>query len=68
MNMTMNKALEDLTIEQVSAAADINTEKYIPPCKRYRQAGIHRRRRLGAEGTEREPDPVTRGLTYEPYD
>lgn len=33
MNMTMNKALEDLTIEQVSAAADINTEKYIPRAK-----------------------------------
>lgn len=25
----MNKTLENLTIEQVSAAADINTEKYI---------------------------------------
>ena len=31
--MNMNKALEDLTIEQVSAAADINTDKYIPRAK-----------------------------------
>lgn len=29
----MNKTLENLTIEQVSAAADINTDKYIDRAK-----------------------------------